>query len=128
MKDKIYYHQIHPLKFLIDIVSSLIAFTFLWQGNTLMGLIVGLFPTFIISAILLFFTFPSFKRKVTLSQLHAYLSWKTQLVRTGGFILVAIGIEQKDYVLMLSGLFFLIPSWIWVIGLYLQTRHTTTQS
>lgn len=124
-KEKAFYHQLHPLKISVDIISSLIAIYFLWYGNTTMGLIIGLIPTFFISAIFMIIgKVESYKIDRLRTSVENYVSLKTQIVRTLGFILLALGIGERDYLMMLSGAFLLVPAWVWVIFLHYQVRKS----
>ena len=44
MRERVLYHQIHPLKLFADFSSAIIAIDLLWQHALVSGLIIGLLP------------------------------------------------------------------------------------
>jgi hypothetical protein len=61
--ERVLYHQIHPAKLYADIATALVALDLFWRHALIPGLIVGLLPPVLVSAVLL--------REVDLSRYRA---------------------------------------------------------
>jgi hypothetical protein len=53
LSERVLYHQIHPAKLYADIATALVALDLFWRHALIPGLIVGLLPPVLVSAVLL---------------------------------------------------------------------------
>jgi hypothetical protein len=51
-RERVLYHQIHPAKLYVDIATALVAIDLFWRHELVPGLIIGLLPPLLVSAVL----------------------------------------------------------------------------
>ena len=55
VREKALYHQIHPVKLFTDVTTSFLSLFLIWQRNLAAGLLIGIVPSAIISALVIRF-------------------------------------------------------------------------
>lgn len=116
LRDRVLYHQVHPLKLATDIGTTLLAVPLLWQHNLALGLAVALAPPVVASALLLRF---ADLRPIASSRLGSYLrrymGARVQGVRAVGGIAVLVGASYQQPLVI--GLSVVVIGLAWANGL-----------
>lgn len=116
LKEKKLYHQIHPLKLVVDISSGLFATYLLWQHNTNWFLILFLLPSIIVSLLLVkLVNFENLKNSKLGKYIQKYMTLSIETVRLGGQIVMWIA--GWYHLTFLIGIGFLIIFGDWCNGL-----------
>lgn len=111
-RDKLLYHQIHPLKLFVDFASSFWSTWLLWQQSWSSALLVGLVPSLLITALLVGF---SDLRWLCATPLGRYLAQtmtrKIEALRFAGQIAMWCGAAVHVPWLIPLGLFVVLMAW-----------------
>ena len=85
MRERVLYHQIHPLKLFADFSSAIIAIDLLWQHALVSGLIIGLLPPMLVSfAIIQEVDLERYRRSGMGAYLRRYMTPTVQALRLFG--------------------------------------------
>ena len=88
MRERVLYHQIHPLKLLADFSSAIIAIDLLWQHALVSGLIIGLLPPMLVSfAIIQEVDLERYRRSGMGAYLRRYMTPTVQALRLFGALI-----------------------------------------
>ena len=122
LRERVLYHQVHPLKLLVDWGTAAAALVLLWRGRLALALAVMLVPPALASALLVRFgRFDGVRR----SRLGAYLRrWMTphaQIVRLVGMAIAAVGAWVHASMLVAGGAALIVL--VWTRGLLLRGRR-----
>lgn len=118
-KEKILYHQIHPLKILTDVGSCVVSSYFLWIQNIAGFLITFLLPSVV--ATLLIIRFADLE-KLKASKFGAYvarhMTRKMEFVRLSGQVVIWISSWEHQPLGITIGTMMILLGWTW--GLFLK--------
>jgi hypothetical protein len=85
IQEKMLYHQIHPIKLITDVSTSLLSLYFFWQNEFVVGLLVGLLPSILVSVVLILLVDLDGPRRSPLGQYIAdYMTNRMQVLRLVG--------------------------------------------
>jgi len=88
MRERVLYHQIHPLKLFADFSSAIIAIDLLWQHALVSGLIIGLLPPMLVSfAIIQEVDLERYRRSGMGAYLRRYMTPTVQALRLFGALI-----------------------------------------
>ncbi len=91
-REKALYHQIHPVKLLTDVSTSLISLYFFWENSLGYGLLFGVFPSIVVSAVLVrFIGLEELKSSRFGTYVGRYMTGSMQAVRFLGQLIVWAG-------------------------------------
>lgn len=111
-KDKILYHQIHPLKLFVDISSGLFTTYLLWQRNIIWFLILFLLPSVLISLVLIHFAnLERLKNSTFGKYIKKYMTSTIEAIRLTGQILMWVAGWYHSIILIAIGFSIIIGGW-----------------
>jgi hypothetical protein len=112
LKEKILYHQIHPLKLTVDIGCEPVSLYFLWQHNLLLGLTTHFIPPIIASWLLIRYRDlePS-KASMFGGYVRGHMTRTVEGVRFAGDFLMMSGAWFHEPSLIILGLVAIILAW-----------------
>jgi hypothetical protein len=112
-KEKVLYHQIHPLKLATDGSMALISLPLLWQRRLRAALLLQSVPPVLMSAALLAWADLEPQRQSALGRYIAqYMSPGMQALRFAGNAVMAVGAWQRRPHLVLAGLLLVLFGWL----------------
>ena len=86
------YHQIHPVKLLVDWLAGVLSLYFFWQHEPAIALVIALVPPILASAIILHYAdLESLKKSPFGRYVAQHMTPAMQAVRFGGYVLSALG-------------------------------------
>ena len=111
-KERVLYHQIHPLKLGTDILASIVSLYLLWQHMLAAGLLVHFIPPVLASALLL--RYGSFDKQAQ-SPFGRYvartMTRTIEAIRLFGDLVTLLGAWQHDALLIVLGFAVVIGAW-----------------
>jgi flagellar biosynthesis component FlhA len=111
-REKVLYHQIHPLKLLTDWGTAFIAVLLLWRHRLVAGLVVGLIPPIIVSAALVRWAdLEPLKQSAFGRYVSGFMTHRVESVRLLGMIVVCIGAWYHMPTLSFAGLATILLAW-----------------
>ena len=118
VKEKVLYHQIHPVKLFTDIVSAIIALYLFWQREWLWAIAVLFLPAIIVSFVLIQFTnLENYRNSKVGRYVKKYMTVFWQVARLVGMLVMVVGAwyQYWDFIGMGFGLIVI----AWTRGLIL---------
>lgn len=110
--EKILYHQIHPAKVSTDVVTSLISLYFFWYHQIIIGFVIGVLPSLLVSFVIIrFASLERYKQSALGRYVGRYMSSKMQGLRFLGQLIAWIGAWLQWAYLVLAGLFVILLGW-----------------
>ena len=111
--EKSLYHQIHPLKLITDIGSSLISLYFFWRHDLTSGLLVGIAPGVAVSFVIIqFVNLDRYRRSSLGRYVGRYMTWEMQTLRAAGQLVVWVGTWYHVLLLIFAGFAMIVLGWI----------------
>jgi hypothetical protein len=113
-KDRMLFHQIHPLKLATDWVSAFVSLWFFWRHELLAGILILFVPSVIVTFILVSY--------VDLEKLRAsafgryvsrYMTQPVQLVRFFGMFIAVLGAWYHLALAVVGGFLVIVLAWLW---------------
>jgi len=119
-RDKMLYHQIHPLKLATDIAVTPISLWFLWHHRIKAALVVGLIPPIAVSVAMMIYPpdLQSLKNSSLGKYVSKYMSPAIEVVRLLGLIPMVVGTWIHEPWFIALGL--LVVLFAWGYGLLLS--------
>ena len=112
LAEKTLYHQIHPVKLLVDWVAGVLSLYFFWQHEPAIALVIALAPPILASAIILHFAdLESLKQSAFGRYVAQHMTPAMQAVRFGGYVLAALGAWLNLWWLVVMGLLVVVLGW-----------------
>ncbi len=112
LKEKILYHQIHPLKLAADIGCEPVSLYFLWHHNFLLGLTTHFIPPIVASLLLVRYgDLEAYKSSRAGAYLRRHMTRTVEGVRFAGDIVMALGAWFHHPSLIALGLAVIILAW-----------------
>jgi hypothetical protein len=88
MRERVLYHQIHPLKLFADFSSAIIAIDLFWQHALVSGLVIGFVPPVLVSfAIIQEVDLERYRRSGMGAYLRRYMTPTAQVLRLFGALI-----------------------------------------
>ena len=113
LRDKILYHQIHPLKLGTDATASVISLWFFWQHRLLPALILHIAPPLIASFFLIFFVDLESQRRSRFGRyVKRMMSHTVEAIRLAGDIVMVFGAWYHSIAIIAGGLVIVIGAWL----------------
>lgn len=112
LPEKNLYQQIHPLRLATDWITGFAACYFFWQQDAVRALIIAFIPSLIVSLIVIRFADLERLKNSSFGRYFKRTYNKTvDLVRFGGFIIMAVSSWFQDLRFAGVGLFVIIGTW-----------------
>lgn len=111
-RDRILYHQIHPLKLLVDWGTAAVAAAFLWQHRLLPALLVGLLPPVLVTVALVHWAdLEPYKTSPLGRYVAQFMSRGMEAVRLLGLAVAWIGAWTRTPLLLFLGVGVILAGW-----------------
>lgn len=111
-EEKVLYHQIHPLKLLTDITSGFAALPLLWRHRLRAALFVMFVPAILVSVLIIrYVDLEPYKRSPIGRYVRLYMTKEMQGVRSGGYLIMALGAWHRKPWLVPSGVLVVLFGW-----------------
>jgi len=112
LKEKILYHQIHPLKLAADVSCALVSLYFFWRHNVLVGLATHFIPPIAASVLLIRYGhLEALKSSRAGAYLKRHMTRTVEGVRSVGDIVMVLGAWFHQPALIAVGLAVVIMAW-----------------
>jgi hypothetical protein len=112
-KEKILYHQIHPLKLLTDWVTGLFALYFFWHHQICAAVATALIPPVVVSWVLIKFSNLERQRASRFGQyIQRYMTRTMEALRLVGYIIMAAGAWYHALFFIGLGLLIILGAWL----------------
>jgi hypothetical protein len=112
-KEKMLYHQIHPLKLFVDISTSILTTYLAWQHNIVWFLILFLIPSVIITLLLIKYADLERSKKSAFGKYVAlYMTRTIEAFRFGGQIIMWVAAWFHLPILIAIGVLIIVGSWL----------------
>ena len=112
-REKVLYHQIHPLKLATDIGVTPLALYYLWRHRILASVLIGFVPPILVSLVLLKWTpdLEKLKRSNVGRYLGRYMTPAIEAIRLLTLAPMAYGAWNHDFRFIVLGLAILAVAW-----------------
>ncbi|MBI3627042.1 hypothetical protein HY224_03280 [Candidatus Uhrbacteria bacterium] len=111
-EEKILYHQVHPLKLIIEWSGALLALYFFWQGEMWKGIFMAFLPAVFSSWLVIQWAdFKSIKNTHLGQNFKHYLAKHLKALRMLGYLLTVLGAIYNSTSTVTFGLAVIITSW-----------------
>ncbi len=111
-KEKILYHQIHPLKLFVDIATALLSTLLLWNHRWILALLVGFLPSLATSALMvLLMDFEKQKRSAFGRYISRFMNGRLEAFRLLGYALMLGGAWYQSIVVIAIGVILILLAW-----------------
>ena len=113
-RERILYHQIHPLKLATDMVTAFGAAVLLWGHHLASGLTLGLLPPLVVSAVLLRWgDLESYRSSGFGRYVSTFMTRRVELARLAGMLPVWLGAWWRSPITILAGTVWIVGCWLW---------------
>jgi len=121
-REKWLYHQLHPVKLLVDWGAGLFSLYPLWRHELAVGMAVMLMPPVVASIlVMLFADLEPYARSRLGQSLARSMSRLTEAIRLAGMAVMALGAWYHGWLLIAAGLLLIAAGWL--LGLAQQRIH-----
>lgn len=111
-KERVLYHQIHPLKLATDILASVVSLYLLWFHMFAAGLLLHFVPPIVASALLLHYANFDAQAQSALGRYIArHMTRTIEAIRLFGDLVTMLAAWQQDALLMALGFAVVIGAW-----------------
>jgi hypothetical protein len=92
LKEKVLYHQIHPVKLLTDISTAVFTLYLLWRHYLISAIFVAIIPSIIVTLIIIgTVELEKYKESAFGRYIKKYMTRAMELVRFAGYAVMAVG-------------------------------------
>lgn len=113
LKEKMLYHQIHPLKLFVDISTSILTTYFAWQHNIVWFLMLFLIPSVIVTVLLIKYAdLDRLKNSAVGKYVGLYMTRAIETIRMGGQIIMWVAAWFHFPILIAIGVLVIIGGWL----------------
>ena len=111
--DRILFHQIHPAKLVTDAAAALLSLYFLWESDLSLAVVAAMVPPLIASGLVLRFAdLEALKRSAIGVHVQRHMTPAMQLLRVGGFLIMAVAAWMHAPLAILAGLTIVAAAWL----------------
>jgi hypothetical protein len=112
LKEKILFHQVHPVKLATDIAAALISLYFLWEHELMIGLLTHFIPPPIASAaVIRFSNLERYKNSRLGAYLARYMTPAAQFTRLAGDLITIFAAWYRSPGGIIVGLAVILTAW-----------------
>jgi hypothetical protein len=125
-RERVLYHQIHPLKLATDTVTAFGAAVLLWGHHLASGLTLGLLPPLVVSAVLLRWADLERYQNSRLGRyVNSFMTRRVELARLAGMLPLWLGAWWRSLPAITAGVVWILGCWFW--GLRRSASATITR-
>ncbi len=112
MRERVLYHQIHPLKLLVDWSSGFVAAYLFWQHQLVLALAIGLLPPPLVTAVVLrWANLEPYAQSRFGRYIKRYMTHLTEIVRLVGAAVTWIGAWYHSWLAVGGGVVIILLAW-----------------
>ncbi len=112
-RERVLYHQIHPLKPATDWATAFIAAWFFWRHDLMLGLVVGLVPPIVVTALLMRFANLAYLKETALGRYVAlHMNRAMEAVRVTGLVIFWVGAWARQLWMLPVGVAVVLAGWM----------------
>ena len=113
LREKLLYHQIHPLKLFTDVGVVFPSCYYFWRHDFVAGIATALLPPIIVSTVIIAAVdLERYKQSSFGKYLVTYMSREMEVIRLVGFVFIALGSWFHQAWLVLCGLVVVLLAWM----------------
>jgi hypothetical protein len=113
-RDRVLYHQIHPLKLLTDVGTAAVATLLFWRHQLLLAFLVGFGPSLLISAVLLRWgDLEPYRRSAAGRYIARFMTRQMELARFAGLLPLWGGAWIRRPTIIALGVGWIAGCWLW---------------
>jgi hypothetical protein len=128
LRERVLYHQIHPLKLAVDIAGSVASTVLLWRHSLLAGMLVTFLPSIAVTAAMLRWADLRRQKGSAFGRYVAFHMTRTaEAVRFGGQIVIWVGAWVHAGSLIAAGAVVVVLGWTYSLPRWL-TRGASARS
>jgi hypothetical protein len=114
IRDRVLYHQIHPLKLITDVSTAIGAAALFWRHHLGAGLALGFLPSIVVSAGLIRWADLERYRSSAFGRYVAgFMTRGVELARLVGLLPLWIGAWRQSSVAVAAGVAWILGCWFW---------------
>jgi len=113
IRERALYHQIHPVKLFTDVSTSFASLFLIWQHDLLVGLVVGILPSIVVSAVLIrCANLEKFRQSSFGRYVGKYMTSRMQAVRLLGQVVGWLGAWYHIVLAVVLGYVVILLGWM----------------
>jgi len=113
IRERALYHQIHPVKLFTDVSTSFLSLFFIWQHNLVEGLLIGIVPSIVVSAVVIrFANLEKMKQSSFGRYVGSYMTNNMQAVRLVGQVVGWFGAWYHIVLVIVLGYVAILLGWM----------------
>ena len=113
LRDRVLYHQIHPLKLVTDWATAGVATALFWKHQAASGFVVGFVPSIVVTAALVRWAdLEPYRRSALGRYVGRYMSRTVELARFAGLIPLWGGAWVHSPALIVAGVAWIVACWL----------------
>jgi N-acetylglutamate synthase-like GNAT family acetyltransferase len=114
LRERVLYHQIHPLKLATDTATAFGASALLWRHHLASGLTLGLLPPLAVSAILLrWANLEPYQSSRFGRYVKTFMTRRVELARLAGMLPLWLGAWWRSLLAIAAGVVWILGCWLW---------------
>jgi hypothetical protein len=112
IQEKALYHQIHPIKLTTDISTSLVSLYFFWTNDLVIGLLIGILPSILVSvALIQVADLNRLKNSRLGGYIANYMTSRMQGLRLVGQVVIWVGAWYHVVFVVIAGFLAILVGW-----------------
>ena len=121
-RDRVLYHQIHPVKLVTDCGTAIVAAVLLWRHELVAALAVGFVPSIVVTAILLRWAdLEPYRTSAFGRYIQTFMTRRVETARFLGLVPLWVGAWYQSPLAIAAGI-------IWILGCWLSGLWDTKKS
>jgi hypothetical protein len=114
LRERVLYHQIHPLKLSTDIGTAIVATALFWQRQAGLALVVGFVPSILVSAALIRWgNLEPYRTSAFGRYVARFMTRRIELARLAGLLPLWIGAWRQRPAFIVVGVAWIVGCWLW---------------
>jgi hypothetical protein len=113
-RERVLYHQIHPLKLLTDVATAIAATALFWNQHAASAFAVGFVPPIVVTAILLrWANLEPYRNSAFGRYVGRYMTRRVELARLAGLVPMWGGAWIRQPAIIAAGVAWILGCWLW---------------
>ena len=113
-RERILYHQLHPVKLFTDVATAIAATALFWMHRPLSALLVGLVPPVVVTAALLqWANLERYRTSAFGAYVRRFMTRWVELARLAGLVPLWGGAWLRRPVIIVLGVVWIVGCWLW---------------
>ena len=113
-RERLLYHQIHPLKLCTDIATAAIASVFFWQHEFWLAMLVGFIPSIAVTVFLVRWAdLEPYRRSAFGRYVGRFMTRRVEAARFAGLLPLWGGAWLRRPTMIVVGVVWIVDCWLW---------------